>query len=148
MDADFGEKQMNRAGRMLMGLVLLGASTMAHAQSASSAAPADYADADRIFDEFRLDAQIPGLVYGIIADGRLVHVGTFGVQDTESKRPVTSETIFRVASMTKAFTALTVLSLRDEGKLRLDAPASEYVPELRGWKYPTMTRRRSGCATC
>ena len=104
----------------------------------AAAAPAtDYAAADRIFSEYRLDAHVPGLAYGIVADGRLVHVGTLGVKDPESNRPVTSDTLFRVASMTKAFTALTVLKLRDDGRLRLDAPASEYVPELRGWKYPT-----------
>src|SRR5687767_11681045 len=101
------------------------------------AAPTDYAIADRVFDEYRLDAHVPGLVYGIVQDGRLVHLGTQGIQDTESKRAVTADTLFRVASMTKAFTALTILKLRDEGKLRLDAPASDYVPELRDWTYPT-----------
>jgi D-alanyl-D-alanine-carboxypeptidase/D-alanyl-D-alanine-endopeptidase len=104
---------------------------------ASAAPEADYAPTDRIFSEYRLDAHVPGLAYGIVADGRLVHVGTLGVQDPESNRPVTADTLFRVASMTKAFTALTVLKLRDDGRLRLDAPASEYVPELREWKYPT-----------
>jgi hypothetical protein len=39
--------------------------------------------------------------------------------------------------MTKAFTALTILKLRDDGRLRLDALAADYVPEMRGWKYPT-----------
>ena len=101
------------------------------------ASAADYADADRVFDEYRLDAHLPGLVYGIVADGRLVHVATFGVQDAESARPVTADTLFRVASMTKAFTALTVLKLRDDGLVRLDAPAAEYVPELEDLKYPT-----------
>ena len=98
---------------------------------------ADYSIADRVFDEYRLDAHVPGLVYGIVADGRLVHAGTFGVQDTASGRPVTADSLFRVASMTKALTALTVLKLRDDGRLRLDAPASEYVPEMRNWDYPT-----------
>ena len=56
--------------------------------------------------KFRLDAHIPGIVYGIVENGSLVHVGTFGIQDTESARPVTADTLFRVASMTKAFTAL------------------------------------------
>ncbi len=102
-----------------------------------AASETPYAAADRIFEEYRLDAHVPGLVYGIVADGRLVHVGTLGVQDTESNRPVTADTLFRVASMTKAFTALTVLKLRDDGRLRLDAPASEYVPEMKGWDYPT-----------
>jgi serine-type D-Ala-D-Ala carboxypeptidase/endopeptidase len=93
--------------------------------------------ADRVFGDFVLDAHIPGLVYGIVLEGQLVHVGTFGVQDLESRRPVTGDTLFRIASMTKAFTALTVLKLRDNGQLRLDTLAEEYVPELRAWKYPT-----------
>jgi CubicO group peptidase (beta-lactamase class C family) len=59
------------------------------------------------------------------------------VQDVETQRPVTADTLFRIASMTKAFTALSILELRDEGKLSLDAPVDTYVPELRGWKYPT-----------
>jgi CubicO group peptidase (beta-lactamase class C family) len=73
----------------------------------------------------------------VVSGGQLVHVQAVGVQDLESRRPVTPQTLFRIASMTKAFTALTVLSLRDEGKLQLDAPAETYVPELRGWHYPT-----------
>jgi CubicO group peptidase (beta-lactamase class C family) len=96
-----------------------------------------FAEVDRIFADYALDAHIPGLVYGIVADGRLVYVHGVGVQDLESNRPVTPNTLFRIASMTKAFTALTVLTLRDNGKLQLDALAETYVPELRGWKYPT-----------
>jgi hypothetical protein len=45
---------------------------------ASAARAADYAATDRIFSEYRLDAHVPGLAYGIVADGRLVHVGTLG----------------------------------------------------------------------
>lgn len=105
--------------------------------TAAHAATTDYSAADRVFDEYRLDAHVPGLVYGIVANGRLVHVRTLGVQDTESARPVTAGTLFRVASMTKAFTALTILKLRDDGRIRLDAPASEYVPEMGDWTYPT-----------
>jgi len=108
------------------------------ASSVATAAPSDpYGIADPVFENFALDAHLPGLVWGVVADGRLVHVGTFGVQDTESRRPVTADSLFRIASMTKAFTALTVLSLRDSGLVRLDAPAEDYVPELRGWKGPT-----------
>ncbi|HEY2944393.1 MAG TPA: serine hydrolase domain-containing protein [Vicinamibacteria bacterium] len=110
---------------------------VARALSAPASQTDPYAIADQIFDEFRLDAHIPGLVYGVVAGGGLVHVGAFGVQDLESQRPVTADTLFRIASMTKAFTALTVLKLRDDGLVRLDAPAADYVPELRNWKYPT-----------
>jgi CubicO group peptidase (beta-lactamase class C family) len=101
-----------------------------------------FAAVDSIFGDFALDSHIPGLVYGIVANGRLVHVRGFGVQDLESNRPVTPDTLFRIASMTKAFTALTVLKLRDERKVQLDAPAETYVPELRGWKYPTQDSPR------
>ncbi len=99
--------------------------------------PEMFAAVDHIFADFALDSHIPGLVYGIVANGKLVYVRGLGVQDLESNRPVTPDTLFRIASMTKAFTALTVLKLRDEGKLQLDALAETYVPELRGWKYPT-----------
>jgi D-alanyl-D-alanine-carboxypeptidase/D-alanyl-D-alanine-endopeptidase len=101
-----------------------------------------FAGVDRIFADFAIDSHIPGLVYGIVAKGRPVYVRGIGVQDTESNRPVTPETLFRIASMTKAFTALTVLKLRDDGELQLDALAEIYVPELRGWKYPTLDSPR------
>ena len=97
---------------------------------------------DEIFADYALDTHIPGMVYGIVVDGRLVYVRGLGVQDLESKRPVTADTLFRIASMTKAFTALTVLKLRDERKLQLDALAETYVPELRNWKYPTQDSPR------
>ena len=96
-----------------------------------------FAEVDRTMENYRLDAHIPGMVWGIVQDGRLVHVKGAGVQDIDTKRPVNADTLFRIASMTKAFTALSILKLRDEGKLALDAPVETYVPELRGWKYPT-----------
>lgn len=128
---------MNRSCMVFALLLGLAAPTTAQLQGSTSASPMEFAIADRIVDEFRLDAHIPGIVFGVVADGRLVHVTTFGVQDLETARPVTADTLFRVASMTKAFTALTILKLRDDGLVRLDAPAAEYVPELRRWKYPT-----------
>jgi len=96
-----------------------------------------YDGVDRLFEDFQLDNHVPGLVYGVVADGRLVHAGTYGVQDLELRRPVTTDSLFRIASMSKAFTALTVLALRDDGKLSLDAPVADYVPELAKWQYPT-----------
>lgn len=96
-----------------------------------------FAEIDRRFEEYRLDAHVPGLVYGVVMDGRLIHVRTLGVQDLEARRPLTPDSLFRVASMTKAFTALAILKLRDEGRLALDAPAETYLPEIRGWRYPT-----------
>ena len=95
------------------------------------------ADVDRIFADWASDAHAPGLVYGIVQDGRLVHVKGFGVQDIDARRPVTADSLFRIASMSKAFTAMAILMLRDQGRLALDAPAETYVPELKAWRYPT-----------
>ncbi|WP_114950897.1 serine hydrolase domain-containing protein [Sphingosinicella terrae] len=92
---------------------------------------------DAGFRRFQEERHVPGLVWGIVRDGRLVHLGTSGVQELEARRPVTGESLFRIASMSKAFTALAILKLRDEGRLSLDALAEEYVPEMRGWRYPT-----------
>ena len=128
---------MRRFCKILAIVLTAGLPLTAQPQSAAVPLADKYALADRIFADYVLDAHVPGLVYGIVVDGRLVHVGTYGVQDLDSKRPVTRDTLFRIASMTKAFTALTVLKLRDDGRVRLDAPAADYVPELRALKYPT-----------
>lgn len=95
-----------------------------------------------VFEAWMKDAHVPGLVYGVVRGGRLVLVRGMGVQDLASRSPVTGDTRFRIASMSKAFTAMAILKLRDEGKLSLDAPAERYVPELRGWRYPTADSRR------
>ncbi len=83
---------------------------------------------DRLFSEFAERSRVPGIAYGIIVDGELVKIGTAGYRDIAAKAPVTSDTVFRIASMTKSFTAMAMLKLRDEGKLSLDEPAERYVP--------------------
>ena len=135
---------MTKMTRGLALLASLASAVSAHASSQPSepVAADAFASIDRTFEEYRLDAHVPGLVYGIVADGRLAHVRSLGVQDLETNRPVTSDTLFRIASMTKAFTALAILKLRDDGSLLLDAPAEDYLPELRGWKYPTQDSPR------
>lgn len=94
-------------------------------------------DIDAMFAKFQADAHIPGMVYGVVKDGKLAYVKGIGVQDLTDKRPVTPDTLFRIASMTKAFTALSILNLRDHGKLRLDDLAEKYIPEMKNWTYPT-----------
>jgi CubicO group peptidase (beta-lactamase class C family) len=87
--------------------------------------------------EFADRSKVPGIGYGIIVDGKVVHLGISGLRDVKANAPVESTTVFRIASMTKSFTALSILQLRDAGKLSLEDPAEKYVPELRGLKYPT-----------
>ena len=96
-----------------------------------------FPEIDGIFTKFVSDRHIPGMIWGVVIDGRLAHVKATGVSTRVGDLPVTADTVFRIASMTKSFTSLAVLKLRDEGKLSLDDPAERYVPELRGLKYPT-----------
>lgn len=92
---------------------------------------------DEIFRRYAADRHIPGMVWGIVIDGQLAHVGTFGVQDLTTKVPVSETTAFRIASMTKSFTALAILELRDQGKLSLDDPVSKWIPEFANIQLPT-----------
>ncbi|HET6680635.1 MAG TPA: serine hydrolase domain-containing protein [Gemmatimonadaceae bacterium] len=92
---------------------------------------------DREFREYAEQQHIPGAAWGIVIDDRLAHVGVSGYRDIASRSAVDSGTIFRIASMTKSFTAMAILRLRDEGKLALDDPAERWVPELAGLTYPT-----------
>jgi len=98
---------------------------------------AAFPEIDRVMQSFAKRWKVPGIAYGIVVDGRLVHVGTAGFRELSSHSPVDTATVFRIASMTKSFTALSILQLRDAGKLSLDDPAERYVPELKGLKYPT-----------
>lgn len=92
---------------------------------------------DALFAKYQADQHIPGMVYGVVKDGRLAYVKGVGVQNITDKSAVTPDSLFRIASMTKAFTALSILKLRDDGKLRLDDLAEQYVPEMKDWTYPT-----------
>jgi CubicO group peptidase (beta-lactamase class C family) len=84
---------------------------------------------------FAARAGQPGLAYGVVAGGELVHSGGLGTRRAGGSPP-DADTVFRIASMTKSFTAAVVLTLRDSGALALDDPAVGYVPELAGLRLP------------
>ncbi|HEX7173794.1 MAG TPA: serine hydrolase domain-containing protein [Pyrinomonadaceae bacterium] len=98
---------------------------------------AAFPEIERIFTSYVERRHMPGAVMGIIIDGELAWVKTAGVRDTQGRAPVTPDTVFRIASMSKSFTAMAILKLRDEGKLSLDDPVSNYVSALAGLPYPT-----------
>jgi CubicO group peptidase (beta-lactamase class C family) len=97
--------------------------------------PLDTDILDTIATRFAARGGQPGLAYGIVADGKLVHSGGYGERWLGGPPP-DADTVFRIASMTKSFTATAVLTLRDRGALRLDEPAQNYVAELRRVKLP------------
>ncbi len=92
---------------------------------------------DEIADAAFADWNVPGLVYGIVRGGSLVHARGLGTLRVGEDATPTASSIFRIASMTKSFTAATVLLLRDAGLLRLDDEIATYVPELASVRLPT-----------
>jgi D-alanyl-D-alanine-carboxypeptidase/D-alanyl-D-alanine-endopeptidase len=96
-----------------------------------------YADFDALWSRFAQEVHTPGLAAGVVRHGRLDHLFVTGVADVALSRPVTADTGFRIASMTKNVTALAILLLRDEGRISLEAPIGEYVPELAAVRLPT-----------
>jgi CubicO group peptidase (beta-lactamase class C family) len=92
----------------------------------------DFAKADAIAGDYFSRGGQPAIAYGIVVGGDLVHSAGFGDRVLGAGPPDAS-TVFRIASMSKSFTASAILLLRDAGALALDDPAAQYVPELAGW---------------
>lgn len=92
---------------------------------------------DEFFANKVAETRASGAAVGIVLDGELVYARGFGVQDVQTRTPVDAGTVFHIASLTKSFTALAVMKLRDEGKLALDEPLQTYLPQLASLKLPT-----------
>ena len=80
---------------------------------------------------FVREHRLPGLAAGVIHGDELVWSAGAGFADIDSRRTPDAATLYRIASITKTFTATAVMQLRDEGRLELDAPVTSYLPELR-----------------
>ena len=98
---------------------------------------AGIAEAEAIFAEWFATGSAPGLAWGVVADGTLVHAGGFGELHVGADDLPAADSSFRIASMTKSFVAAMILLLRDEGRLRLDDRVDQHVPELQGLPLPT-----------
>lgn len=88
-------------------------------------------DLDRLYLEHATNRHLPGFVYGVVVDGRLIHSLAWGNARLGPDVPVAVDTRFRIASMTKSFTALAILKLRDAGRLKLEDPVTKWIPEFR-----------------
>ena len=92
---------------------------------------------DRLFRAYATDKKIPAMVWGVVIDDKVAHLGSFGVRDRATQAPVAADTAFRIASMTKSVTALAVLKLRDDGRLALEDPVSRWIPAFARMERPT-----------
>ncbi len=83
---------------------------------------------------------VPGVAAAVVAREQLVWSGAFGESDVENDVPVRTDTMFRLASVSKPITATAVLQLADRGKLDLDAPVQRYVPAFPDKPWPVTSR--------
>ncbi len=94
-------------------------------------------DVEKTLAAAAVKEKFPGAAAGLVVDGELVWSKGWGVRESGGEAP-DADTVFRIASMTKSFTALAILKLRDEGELSLDDAVEKWVPELAGM--PKATR--------
>ena len=100
-------------------------------------APRAQAPADRAFDALAdlvaakmRDYHVPGVALGVLRDGH-VAIRTFGVRNIEDPQPVTNDTVFPLASISKTVTTTAVMRLVEQGKVDLRAPVRKYLPAFR-----------------
>lgn len=99
---------------------------------------------DKYIEQVMDDWNTPGIGVGIVIKGELAYWKGFGYRDIENKLPVTSKTLFQIASNTKLFTSVAMGMLVQEGKLAWDDPISDYVPQIKFYNrelYNTVTLR-------
>jgi len=127
---------MRRLARVCIALALL-----AFGSPMFAADPSDdkVRAVDRLFERWdRSDS--PGCSLGIIRDGRLIYEHGYGMANLEHEIPIDSSTVFRIASVSKQFTAMAVLLLQQAGALALDDDIRAYLPEMPDYGRPITIR--------
>jgi CubicO group peptidase (beta-lactamase class C family) len=119
------------AALMLSTLLTFPSNSSAQGVSTTSAMPGDSAAIDSVAARFFGLGLAPGMAVVVVRGDDIIYLRGFGHADREAGRPVTPETIFYIASTTKAFTGLTAAILDEEGRFELDARLSKYLPTLR-----------------
>jgi CubicO group peptidase (beta-lactamase class C family) len=110
--------------RTLLGLALLACTP------AAFATPSVGDDIDRLVDQTMARYDLPGMAVGVIQDGRVVHLATRGQLAVDAPEMVDADTLFKIASNTKAMTAAVLARLVQAGKLRWDDPVIKHLPQF------------------
>src|SRR5271168_4155722 len=85
---------------------------------------------DTIAQQVLEQNRTPGFAFAVCVGGDVVFAKGYGVADVATRQPVTPETRFAIGSLTKQFTAVAILLLKEEGKLSLEDRLETYVPEI------------------
>ncbi len=83
---------------------------------------------DAYYEQARIDWNTPGMAIAIVKDDSLIYVKGFGVKDVETGEPVNENTLFAIASNTKAYTATALMQLQEAGKLNINDKVTKYLP--------------------
>ena len=128
------------AGLVLLAVAAITSAPRAHAQielEVEGFAPSRLA---RIAPAMKVQTEIgtiPGAVTLIARNGKVVHFETHGFQDAAKTRPMQKDSLFRLASMTKPVVTTVAMMLVEQGKLKLNDPLSQWLPELKDLKVET-----------
>jgi CubicO group peptidase (beta-lactamase class C family) len=90
--------------------------------------------------------EISGAVTLVARHGRIAHFEATGVTDVDSKKPMTKDAVFRIASMTKPVTGVAVMMMMEEGKLRITDPVATYIPSFKDLKVAVAQPRQGPSA--
>ncbi|HEV7347522.1 serine hydrolase domain-containing protein [Telluribacter sp.] len=109
--------------------LLIIACLLSGSQSTQAQTPPSTAKVDSLFAEWNKPGK-PGAAVGVVHQGKLIYAKGFGEADLETGAPITPETVFHVASVSKQFTAYAIVLLAQQGKLSLDDDIRKYLPEV------------------
>lgn len=111
--------------KISLSLLLLVILLQTHAQPLNSKA------IDSLVERSMKAFDVPGIAVGVIKDGKLVHAKGYGVRSLNTQQPMDENTLFGIASNSKAFTAVSLGLLVDEGKIHWDDKVRDYIPEFK-----------------
>ena len=120
-----------RPHRTLLIAALILATSFVHAQKDEKRPPSRaeaVAMAKAWLDAQRAYEEVPGMSYAVVQDQETVMSGGSGFADPATRRPATADTLYSICSVSKLFTSIAVMQLRDEGKLALNDPVARHLP--------------------
>ena len=102
------------------------------------------ASVERTISNFMAAGKVPGISAAVVQDGEFVWSAGFGMADLENSVPATSQTLYRIGSISKPLTATAAMALWEHGKLDLDSPVQKYCPAFPQKPWPITTRELLG----
>ena len=137
------QKRQKSATTLVRLLACLLATSCAVAQTGKLSAEKQ-AKIESTISEFMAASKAPGISAAVVQNGALVWSAGFGMADLENSVPATSQTLYRLGSVSKSITATAAMELWEQGKLDLDSPVQRYCPAFPQKPWPITTRELLG----